>query len=153
MKKFIAALLIGALGLVSTAASCGGSPKDKVGKAIIIAESAYHITVEAELALRCGEVTAPPAPNCIAPEKHAQFKVVLLQIFNPGPPPSGYLQDAKDLYELLPAEGNPNTTQIFAIIFKIGEIVQQVITQLPKSEIASSAAANENVVKTIKEVK
>jgi hypothetical protein len=153
MRKLIAGLLIGALGLVSSAASCGGTVHDKAGQAIVAAEAAYHIVVEAELALRCGEPTALPLPNCISPEKHAQFKVILLQVFNPGPPPTGFLQDAKDLWAALPTEGSPNASQIYALISKIGEIVQRIISGLPQSTQATAAAKNADVVRTIKGIK
>lgn len=149
MRKLAALALIAALGLVSQGASCGSSVKDGAGKAIVAAEAAYHVAVEAELALRCGEPTSLPAPNCISPEQHAQLKAVLLQIYNPGPPPSGYLAEAKELYALLP-DGAPNAQQIFALISKIGEIVQQVIAGLPQSAPkAVAAAADPNVLKTI----
>jgi hypothetical protein len=150
MRKAIAMMLIGALGFVLQAASCGGNAKDVAGKAVVAAEAAYHVVVEAELAARCGQPTSIP-DHCITPEKHAQYKALLLQVYNPGPPPSGYLQNAKDLWAALP-EGNPSTAQIFTLISEIGKIIQQIIAGLPQAP-AALAAADPNVVKTIKAVK
>lgn len=153
MKKFLAIALIAALGLATSAASCGSSPHDTAGKAIVAAEAAYHVVVEAELALRCGQPTAIVG-HCISPEDHARYKGILLQIYSPGPPPTGYLQEARELYVLLPTSGTPSTAQIFALISKIGEIVQQVVAGLPvQSPKAIAAAGDENVVKTVNSIK
>lgn len=149
MKKLIGVFLVGALALSLTAASCGGSVKDSAGKAIAAAEVAYHVAAEAELALRCGEPTALPAPNCIDAAKHATFKKILLEVYNPGPPASGYLRGAGDLYALLPATGSPSTSEIFGLIAKVGEIIQRVVAGLPASTQAIAAAADSNVVKTV----
>lgn len=152
LKKLAAIALICSMGFTFQAASCGGNAKDVVGKAVIAAEAAYHVVVEAELAERCGQPTAFPAPNCITTEQHVKYKAILLQVYNPGPPPSGYLQNAKDLWTALP-EGNPSTAQIFALISEIGKIVQQILAGLPHGPASVQAAADPNVVKTIQQVK
>lgn len=148
MRKLIAFTLVGALALASTGASCGGSVKDSAGKAVVAAEAAYHVVVEAELALRCGQPTAIVG-HCISAEDHARYKALLLQVYNPGPPPTGFLKDAKDIYALLPTSGTPDTSQLLALVSKIGEIIQGVLNGLPPSAQATSATADSSVQKTI----
>lgn len=140
MRKVIAVLLIGVVGLVSTAASCGGSVKDSAGKIIITAEAALHIATDAELALRCGQPTAIPG-NCISPEKHAVYKDKLLKGF-------ALLKDANDIYNSLPPTGTPSISQITSIIAQIGAIIQEVMNGFPAVE-AEKLRARPEVAKTL----
>lgn len=140
MRKVIAVLLIGSLGLALQGASCGGSVKDSAGKIIITAEAALHIATDAELALRCGQPTAIPG-HCISPEQHAIFKDKLLKGF-------ALLKDANDIYNSLPPTGSPSISQITQIIAKIAEIIQEVMNGFPAVEAAKLRARPE-VAKTL----
>lgn len=142
MRKLAAILLIGALGFVSTAASCGGSVRDNAGKIIVTAETALHIATDAELALRCGEPTAPPG-FCISPEQHAIFKERLLQGF-------ALVKDARDIYNLLPPTGSPDISAITQIIVKIGDIIREVMAGFPTQASQQGLAAHPEVASTLK---
>lgn len=140
MRKVIAVLLIGTLGLVVQGASCGGSVKDNAGKVIITAETALHIATDAELALRCGQPTAIP-DHCISPEQHVIFKDKLLKGF-------ALLKDARGIYDSLPPTGTPSISQITSIIAQIGQIIQEVMDGFPTVEAAKLRARPE-VAKTL----
>lgn len=140
MRKVIAVLLIGVVGLVVQGASCGGSVKDSAGKIIITAEAALHIATDAELALRCGEPTTIP-DHCIPAEKHTVYKDKLLKGFT-------LLKDAQGIYNSLPPTGTPSISQITSIIAQIGEIIQEVMNGFPAVE-AEKLRANPSVAKTL----
>lgn len=142
LRKLVAVALIASFGLVFQNGCASLSVRDASGQVITTAETAKHLAVEAELAWRCGQPTALPAPNCISPEQHAHFVAILVQA-------DKYLHDARDIWNLLPTTGSPDISAITQIIAKVAAIIQEIMNGIPNPAAQAKLAAAPEVVKTL----